>query len=791
MKTTPFKLIIRALTGAGFIVAAAVGARAGVVWQSAQTITSSYDVANSGTTVVAYETNNTGDQTVNNVTFTNSTTGVGGVTLSFNGYGGSTPNAFNSDAQNMNGNGFFTPAGADGTAYGNVLAGGWWGYQFPASVSVAGLTEGHTYLVQFWVADYRGQNRSMTLSSGVGDNSPTLNYGGANPTAPGSFVTGTFTAGSTGTEVFTLAGPAPDNSTQVNAIQFRDITGVVLPEATNTTTWQAVGTITTGDDVNQTGSSVLAIHAGGTPTTVNGVVFAGNATTTQNGVTAWISQANQGYKWAGWNGYNGFNHGLTLGNPDGAAYTDVIATEYYGNSVSNNRPDPIHVSLTGLQVDHDYLVQFWVADYRGDYGLNETVTTVNGTDSGGTSSGKPVLTYHYGANGSGSFVTGTFKAHSLIKSFDIQGIADAANDGFSVSTLAGLQLRDITGAPPAGTNSTTWQAVRAITNGDDVSLTGAPLLAIHAGAAPTTVKGVVFAGNASITQNGVTVSISQPNQSPWVGQNSWNGFNNGITLGNPDGTAYTDVIATEYYVSGGSNNTADPIHVSLSGLQVGHDYLVQLWVADYRGNYGLNETVTTVNGTDAGGTSTGKPVLTYHYGANGSGSYVIGTFKAHSLVKSFDIQGIASAANDGFSMTQFAGLQLRETTGLSANYQNWANNIPGFTDTAPTHDPDGDGMTNQQEYAFGLDPTSGASVNPIVVPFNKTLGTFSYTRPVPATTGLSYAVYTSIDLNNWTVDTGATQTVMSSDYDVETVEVTLTGTKPLGASKLFVRVAAE
>ena len=36
-----------------------------------------------------------------------------------------------------------------------------------------------------------------------------------------------------------------------------------------------------------------------------------------------------------------------------------------------------------------------------------------------------------------------------------------------------------------------------------------------------------------------------------------------------------------------------------------------------------------------------------------------------------------------------------------------------FTDTDPAHDPDRDGLTNQQEFAFGLDPTTGASVNPI------------------------------------------------------------------------------
>jgi autotransporter-associated beta strand protein len=136
-------------------------------------------------------------------------------------------------------------------------------------------------------------------------------------------------------------------------------------------------------------------------------------------------------------------------------------------------------------------------------------------------------------------------------------------------------------------------------------------------------------------------------------------------------------------------------------------------------------------------------------------------------------------------------LELVYTAGVQSPYQAWTTSFTGFTDIDPSHDPDGDGLTNQQEFAFGLDPTSGSSNNPIAVPFDKTHGTFSYTRPLPATSGLSYVVYTSPDLKSWTVDGGATQTVTGTNYDVETVQVTLSGGKPLTAAKLFVRVAAQ
>ena len=97
-----------------------------------------------------------------------------------------------------------------------------------------------------------------------------------------------------------------------------------------------------------------------------------------------------------------------------------------------------------------------------------------------------------------------------------------------------------------------------------------------------------------------------------------------------------------------------------------------------------------------------------------------------------------------------------------------------FTDTDPTHEPDGDGLTNQQEFAFGLDPTTGNSANPITAPLGKTTHAFTYTRY--AASALTYTVWTSTDLQGWAKDPAAD---MSENYGtpnssgVQTVEVTL------------------
>ncbi len=108
-------------------------------------------------------------------------------------------------------------------------------------------------------------------------------------------------------------------------------------------------------------------------------------------------------------------------------------------------------------------------------------------------------------------------------------------------------------------------------------------------------------------------------------------------------------------------------------------------------------------------------------------------------------------------------------------------------DLTPTGDPDGDGMNNQQEFAFGLDPRFGSSVNPITVLLDKS-GRFSYTRG--STSGLTYTVLTSTDLKTWTPDTGALQTPGTAHDGVETVAVQLSILELPTVPKMFVRVAA-
>jgi autotransporter-associated beta strand protein len=120
-------------------------------------------------------------------------------------------------------------------------------------------------------------------------------------------------------------------------------------------------------------------------------------------------------------------------------------------------------------------------------------------------------------------------------------------------------------------------------------------------------------------------------------------------------------------------------------------------------------------------------------------------------------------------------------------YQTWGTPY-GLTAGSEGGDLDNDGLTNFQEFAFGLIPNSGSSVNPITSQLDKTTGKFTYQRLTAS--GLTYTVWYSTDLATWLQDSGAGQSITGTSGANDTVEVTLTGTL-LSNPKLFIRVRAQ
>jgi autotransporter-associated beta strand protein len=123
-------------------------------------------------------------------------------------------------------------------------------------------------------------------------------------------------------------------------------------------------------------------------------------------------------------------------------------------------------------------------------------------------------------------------------------------------------------------------------------------------------------------------------------------------------------------------------------------------------------------------------------------------------------------------------------------YDTWAATFAPADVSNPAGDNDGDGLVNQEEFAFGLNPLSGSSVNPILVQLDKTNGQFSYQRR--ADTGLTYTILKSTTLaaGSWSSASANQASGAVDGNGNQTVVVTLPGA-PLTDAKLFLRVSAE
>jgi hypothetical protein len=122
-----------------------------------------------------------------------------------------------------------------------------------------------------------------------------------------------------------------------------------------------------------------------------------------------------------------------------------------------------------------------------------------------------------------------------------------------------------------------------------------------------------------------------------------------------------------------------------------------------------------------------------------------------------------------------------------SSLQGWTVGGPG---TSGNEDYDLDGLTNDEERIYGLDPMDPSSRNRFAVPLDPAAGTFSYTRRSQGITGLNYPVWFSIDLVNWYRDIHATETPGASVDDIETVAVQINPAL-LNEPRLFLRVEAE
>ena len=336
-------------------------------------------------------------------------------------------------------------------------------------------------------------------------------------------------------------------------------------------------------------------------------------------------------------------------------------------------------------------------------------------------------------------------------------------------TLVANQIADINDMGAPGDSNTTF-------NFNGGSLTAGP------GAVTAFMTGLtranVLSGGAVIDTNGTNITIGQGLLAPLAG-------NSGGLTKNGAGTLTLSGINTyigDTTVSNGTLELADDAQIKFVVTEDPEANMVTgSGSATFHGDFNID--TSSITG------STGYIWLLVDR-ANLTGE---------SFGASFTVIGFTDPEmDDTWTMTDSRGTwTFDEATGeltldIGTDYDSWGGSY-GLASGSENGDLDGDGLTNHEEYAFGLLPNSGASVNPITNPLNKTSGKFSYMRRDPNMTDLSYQIWFSEDLVNWTQDTDSLESAVPiPSTENQSVEVTLSALpgNPL-PTKLFIQVRAQ
>lgn len=273
---------------------------------------------------------------------------------------------------------------------------------------------------------------------------------------------------------------------------------------------------------------------------------------------------------------------------------------------------------------------------------------------------------------------------------------------------------------------------------------------------PTTVRGIVFGqGNqgGNVLDAAISGVLNSPH-GPWIYE----------SINDPE---FAQLINYSYVGTG-------DFRISIDGLTVGNTYRLQLVWQNPRNGIVMVEGLSAPE--FATGADTQPPAL------------LVAEWTAMDRTMNLFFDQMAGAASPHFS-----GYVLHDlgAGGVSDDYRAWADGFGAGFDRDPSADPDGDGMTNLEEYIFGLDPTTGSSSSPVVQVLDRGTGTFVYTRRKPSLSQASIVHEWSdtLALDGWTTFVPASETTDGGDpVEVMTVELPAS---LLGLPRLFVRARAQ
>jgi hypothetical protein len=182
----------------------------------------------------------------------------------------------------------------------------------------------------------------------------------------------------------------------------------------------------------------------------------------------------------------------------------------------------------------------------------------------------------------------------------------------------------------------TWQSATDIAAGSDVNTDGTQVFG----------RSLIVATGSPV--NGVKFGYAEPWSVTYSEPGGYGQFDPSIstqTVGGPDAVNYKAILGQTRYWGGDQT-------ISFGNLDIGQEYLFQIWACDYRAF--PNDRIETITGT---GTNLNTPTLKFldsdlsNTPGASHGQFVIGTWTADSTTMSFTLD-----ANEG---AHYSALQLR------------------------------------------------------------------------------------------------------------------------------------